>query len=366
MIRQRLARRIRVAALAFAIAIPGAAADSLFTVADNPVDVTAGNAIEARERALSEAQVAAARKLFERLVAAGDGGAVPRVSAAQAAALVQDVEIADERVSPVRYIANITVRFRPDAVRRFLGEQGVAFVQRGAAPTMVVPVLMAPDGPILFADGNGWLRAWADRPAGGIVPIVVPLGDLADVSGLTAAQALAGDRERLAALARRYNARRIAVLQARPGGGRVDVTATIYDGDGTPETVVESHADAAGDFVAPVRATAATLDRRWRAVAATPAVAAGGATGTVLVTTEARTAEDWAALRRRLAETPGIQRVEVVALAPGVGRLRLHYGGDAEQLRAALAQRALRLDPVEAGSARLIVGGPAPEPPATR
>jgi hypothetical protein len=363
MIRQRWAGRIRAAVLALLAATATAKADALFTVSDNPVDVTAANAIAARERALGEAQTAAARKLLERLVAPGDVARLPRVPPGQAAAWVQDVEIADERVTPVRYMANVTVRFRPEPVRRFLSEQGLAFVEREAAPTLVVPILVQPDGPILFDDRNRWLRAWADRPAGGIAPTVVPLGDIADVSGLSAAQALAGDRARLAALARRYGATRIAVVQARPGaGGEVGVTTTIYDGDSVPETVIESHGDPTGDHAGPGRETAATIERRWRASAARAPAAAGSA-GALLVTAAIQSPEEWAALRRRLADVPGIERVDVVAVMPGRGRLRLHHQGGIDQLRSALTQRALRLDEAE-GRATLTATGSTPEPAA--
>ncbi|BBK31282.1 uncharacterized protein DUF2066 [Stella humosa] len=351
MIRQRPASRLSLAlALAFGLAtgplaMPAAASD-LFTIPANAVDVTAATAVQARERALADAQQAAARKLIERLVVPA-GGTPPRLSAAQVATLVQDVEIADERVSAVRYIANVTVRFRPDAVRSFLRDQGIVFSERAATPILVLPVLDQGDGPMLFDDRNGWLRAWADRPAGGGPPLAVPLGDLADVGALTAGQALSIDRPRIAALARRYGADEVAIVRAAPAaGGNVAVTITRVAGDGPARVARSSHADPAGDFAGPLRATIAALERPLAPAtpppaAGTPAIGQGGAD---LATAPAGSAEEWIALRRRIAETPGVERVDIVALGGGKARVRITHRLDADRLRQAMGALGVQVD----------------------
>ncbi|MCC7274997.1 MAG: DUF2066 domain-containing protein [Alphaproteobacteria bacterium] len=342
MIRQRLAWRLRAATAALLLSMAPAGAQSLYTIGGNTVDVTAATAIQARERALGDAQQAAARKLLERLVVP-PGTPLPRLSASQVAGLVQDVEIADEKVLPTRYIASVTVRFRPEAVQQFLRDQGLRFAEREGRPVLVLPVLDLPDGPVLFDDRNAWLRAWADRPQSGAVPLAVPLGDLADVGALTAPQALAGDRGRVAALARRYGADEVAVVRATPGaGGNVAVAVTMLRADGAAPVGRTSHPNQDGSYAAAVRATGAVFDRQWRAAAAVAAEPGTG--GALLVTAPAANAEEWATLRRRLAETAGVEMVEVVALAAGTGRLRLRYRGDPTRLQAALAPLGVRLD----------------------
>lgn len=316
-----------------------------FTVAGNAVDVTAATAMQARERALAEAQQTAARKLLERLVVPA-GGTPPRLSAGQAANLVQDVEVVDEKVSAVRYIATITVRFRPDAVRNFLRQQGVRFVEREAAPVLVLPVLDLPGGPVLFDDRNRWLQAWADHPpTGGATPLVVPLGDIGDVTALSAAQALAGDRARMAPLARRYGAEDVAVVRAAPSaGGNIGITVTRFSGDGPPRTSRASAPDPDGTLAGPMRAAAAALDRPV-APAVVPPVEE--ASGSAYATVRIASMEEWVALRRRIAETPGVERVDMVALTPGMARLLIRHRLGGDRLRQAMGPLGVQVDAVQ-------------------
>ena len=61
-------------------------------------------------------------------------------------ALGQDVEIADERETPVRDMATVTVSFRPDAVRRVLREQKLAALARMiACDTRLEPAIVTGD-----------------------------------------------------------------------------------------------------------------------------------------------------------------------------------------------------------------------------
>ena len=373
MIRQRPANepraiaRIGLALLLCGLVLAGpsmpAAAAGPFTVPDNPVDVTAASAVQARERALAEAQQAAARKLMERLVVPA-GGTPPRLSAAQIQGLVQDVEISDEKVSAVRYIANVTVRFRPDAVRSLLRDQGILFTERAAQPVLVLPVLDLADGPILFDDRNGWLRAWADRPPAGGATVAVPLGDLADVGALSAAQALAGDRARIIALARRYGAEEVAVLRAAPAaGGTLAVTVTRFSGDGPARTSRSSYPDPEQNFATALRGTAALLERP-QPPATPPAAAAApaGPGGADLATAPVTTMEEWVALRRRIAETPGVERVDIVALTAGQARLRITHRLGWEQLRQAMAPLAVQVDAAAPAPAAPVPATVAPPP----
>ncbi|WP_374443572.1 DUF2066 domain-containing protein, partial [Stella sp.] len=331
-----LRRMLALATVALAtLVLAGMPARAQYEVTGNAVDVTAASAVQARERALAEAQQTAARRLMERLVIPA-GGTPPRLSAAQAAALVQDVEIADERVTPVRYMATVTVRFRPEAVRRFLSEQGVPYSDRARRPTLVLPVLDLPEGPILFDDRNLWLRAWSERPSDGT--LVVPLGDLADVGALTAAQALAGDRARIAALARRYGTDGVAVVRAGRGAGDgVTVATARFAGDAPAVSQRASYPDPDRTFAAAVRGTAQALDRPLAPPPGAAPAAGGGADGADLATAPTGSAEDWVQLRRRIAETPGVERVDVVTLSAGRARLRITHRLGHDRLRQAMA-----------------------------
>src|SRR5690606_41822624 len=60
---------------------------------------------------------------------------------------------------------------------------------------------------LLWDDPNPWRDAWTRVALGqALVPVIVPLADAADLVGISAEQAAAGERERLSAMARRYGA----------------------------------------------------------------------------------------------------------------------------------------------------------------
>lgn len=351
-------------ALALLAAVPQAAAQ--YEITGNQVDVTAATAVQARERALAEAQQAAARRLMERLVVPA-GGTPPRLSPGQAAALVQDVEVAEERVTPVRYMATVTVRFRPEAVRRFLTEQGVAFSERAARPVLVLPVLDLPDGPLLFDDRNPWLQAWSEQSGGGT--FAVPIGDLADITALSPAQALAGDRGRIAALARRYGTGVVAVVRATPGSGSaMTVAITRYSGD-DPASRQRVNVAGQGDggFAAAVRSTIPVLERPLapsRPPADLPRPAAGGVDR---ATAPTGTAEAWIQLRRRIVETPGVERVEIEALSADRARLRIAHRLGHDGLRRAMAPLGVEVEaPAPPPSAPPPAAPPYAAPPTVR
>ena len=142
--------------------------------------------------------------------------------------MVQDFSVAGERTSSVRYLADLTFRFRPSAVRSYLQQQGVAFAETRSKPVLVVPIYGAAGQAVLWEEPNPWRATWATRePDDGLVPLSVPLGDLNDVSSIDAEQALDGDRARLSALARRYGAEDVLINQLVLAGDPLAEQATL-------------------------------------------------------------------------------------------------------------------------------------------
>jgi hypothetical protein len=67
-----------------------------------------------------------------------------------------------------------------------------------------VPLLKSKDDLNLWDEMNSWRQGWLNTQRDGLVPFIVPLGDLDDVVALDAGWAQAGDRQGLAALALLY------------------------------------------------------------------------------------------------------------------------------------------------------------------
>jgi hypothetical protein len=352
-------RAVALAVACAALAAPGAPraqtaqVEEAFTVRNVAVDATAENAAAARERALAEGQREAYRRLIARLVPADRHAALPRLGQPAIADLVHNFEVDSEKTSPVRYLARLTVRFKPGAVAELVRRAHVPYAETASRPVLVIPLYRAGGALLLWDDPNPWRTAWSaavEPTADGLVPMIAPKGDLADIRDLGPEQALRRDGERLRAIARRYGAPDILLayavlrLDAQQNVPVVDVTATRVAESGAEQTVVYGFTGTAERPVEALLAEAAAavrqgieeawkrdnllrLDEQRRLVIAVPL------TGLA----------DWVEVRRRLAGVATIRRSALKSLTRETAILDLDYFGDEEQLAGALAQRDLEL-----------------------
>ncbi len=328
-----------------------AAPFNVFEVAGVAVDVTADTAAAAREKALADGEKTAFRRLLERLTLRSDHGRLPDLPRAQVSAYVQDLSVADEKTSAVRYLARLTFRFKAEAVRKLLSDHGIPFAETPSKPVLVLPVYQAAGALLLWDDPNPWREAWLKRPPiDGLVPLMLPLGDLPDVAAIGAEQAAAGDAPRLAAIANRYSTtdtlvvRGVLAIDAQTGRPGLRVVVARRGG-------AIQHAPAELAFpAAPDEATGALLARaaaevtrfvedRWKR----DTLLQSGAPAVAAVTVLIGGLDDWLEVRQRLAGVAIVRRTDLVLLSRTEARINLHYIGEPEQLVLALQQADLEL-----------------------
>ena len=87
-----------------------------YTVNGVLIDMPVASAQEARDSALLAAERQALQKLRDQLSASGNTAAIAEPSDSQLARMVQNFEVANERISAKRYSGNFTIRFRPHTV----------------------------------------------------------------------------------------------------------------------------------------------------------------------------------------------------------------------------------------------------------
>ncbi len=326
--------------------------NDLFTISPVPVDITAENAIAARDHAIAEGEQRAFRMLIERLVQPEDRKNVPKVTTAKMNDLVQGFEVAHERRSGVRYLADYTVHFRGEAVRQLLRDAGISFAEVSSKPVLVLPVYTLNGNSLLWEDSNAWRNAWQNsNPGTGLVPVVRPLGQIEDLQAIDAGGATAGDDGKLLAIAQRYGNADVLVSIATPrmeGGALtgLDVTTTRYT-PGSPGgeqrwviADVANPGESADALMArAIGDTMQQVEQAWKN-ASTPDAKAGGV---LLARVPAASLQDWVAVRDRLSGVPVVRGSRLVSLDRQGARIELHYIGDPQQLRLALGQRDLEL-----------------------
>ena len=343
---------IGLGCLVAAAATGGARAADIYTVRAVSVDVTADSAAKARERALANAHARAFQRLTGRIVPRGAQDRVADVGYDAIAPLVRDFEVMNEKTSSVRYLADLTIRFQRQAVRKFLRENDIPFAETRSAPVLVLPLFGAAGDAVLWSDPNPWRDAWADRGADdGLVPLEVPLGDLSDMERISARAALDQRTKALGKIAARYDAEDVLVTQAIPAGNATRGTASAQiisrrvGDDGQKNTWIttveqrpeESRRDM---YARGVEQVAEAVERAWKLANVVRFESEAKLSARVPIADLDR----WVTVRKRLNSVPVIGSSQVRALSRERADIELVYYGDLDQLRRALDQVDLALE----------------------
>lgn len=323
----------------------------VYTVANVPVDATAANANAARDDARNDGERRAYAMLLDRITRDSDRSLRPAANDALLNDLISGFEVAGERTSGVRYLAKYTFHFRPDAVRKLLRDAQLPYCETPSKPLVVLAVIGSGDGAQLWEDPNPWRDAWtAHPPPAGLVPLVMPYGDLEDVQAIDADAAQAGDQARLQAVAQRYAGADVLVtvasLNAAIAPHALEVKSTRFSpaSDVPPQSWTGSYVagpdQSDGDlFAAAVAGTAQQVEQAWK----NANILDYSHAATIVVRVPTGELQSFVDVRDRLAQLPAIERSELLSLDRAQARFALHYFGTPDQLRVALAQRDLVL-----------------------
>lgn len=334
------------------------AEDSVFTVSGVHVDVTAENAVAAREAAFDQAQSKAFAALAARLLPDDEAASLTPPGTDVISDLVQDFEITEERLSSVRYVGTYTFRFKNDAVRNYFSGTGLSYTDVESKAVLILPFYQWGDRTILWDENNPWRRTWTRSSHGdqGLVPVVVPIGDLADVTALDGSDMLGYAPLGLADMTDRYGAREAIIVLATPSWDQTTgptlantppaaLEVVLYRTDrGRPEKVQTLHVTArngeADDlFDKAVRSVRKALQKDWKS--RTVVTAAEGNDLTVRVRFQSM--REWVETQKALQSVQGIGSVTLLSLTPREARISLSFRGDEERLRLALAQADMTL-----------------------
>jgi hypothetical protein len=362
-IRCLLHRAVLVLALASTVVLwmsagdSAAAVDEVFLVGGIAVDETAETAAAARSVAFRHGQRMALATLLRRLTLRTDHERLPEINNERLNFLVQALEVAGEKTSNVRYLANMTVTFKPDEIRRLLREADIPFAETPSKPVLVLPVQQQGGALVLWDDPNLWREAWSHLQfSGGLVPLIVPVGDLNDIVDVDATQTAEGDPLRLSAIASRY------------GAGDVLVTVATLSDDGEVIQI-----DIVASRIGSPSQTSVSLSLQSTDPLAVPGLLRGAATdvaaavvdswkvtniiefdrpGHMVIAVPLASLEQWVSVERRLNSVASISEVSLISLTRDAAEIEIIHFGDETQLAMTLAQQDLALEqppPVSVG-----------------
>lgn len=347
----------------FASTVPARAEDPLFTVSGVRVDVTAKSAVEARTQAFEKAQQDAFKMLADRLLPEADAKEFSPPASTTISPMVRDFEITGEQLSRVQYIGTYTFRFKENAIRNYFADKNVSFTSVRSKPVLILPFLQMGTKTALWGDGNPWLNAWGRvETRGGLVPVQVPIGDIADVGDVSDDQALTYNSSSLNNMISRYGAGEAIILIAQPKfppatsaqAEPESMDIMMYRTDlGAPtfvKTISVQASDKTGEerlYDTAVRLTKQAFQSDWKNKTSVQMGAAEK--NTLNARVRFGSLREWSETQKALRKVPAISYMRVVRLAPKQAEIELTYSGPEDRLRLALAQSDITLSDPHAG-----------------
>jgi hypothetical protein len=333
------------------------------------VDATADTAAAARDLARTDGQRRALGLVIDRLSGSSDNAKLAKLDDKTITDMVESFEVANERMSAVRYLGDYTFHFRPSKVRRLVhlaetapadggtkpapadGGSKTAALESGGKPIVVLPVYKDAAKTVLWDEPNTWRDAWGQRSGDtGAVHLTVPLGDASDLATIDAGRAETGKSDALAAIAQQNGGDEVIVALATPRrqGERLvglDVSLKRYRSgrladaqttsiDANPGESEDVFLRRAADTVAGAVAKKNPHSDQQATLAASVPISTLG---------------EWVQVRDRLASVAAVRKVELLSLSRQEAKIQIRYVGSADALKSSLAEVDLGLgggDPV--------------------
>lgn len=200
--------------------------DSLFTVRGLRVDKTDATAAIAREKGILEAEQRAYEIVLNRLTLSRDNSKLPSILPEELVNLVQDLSISGEKTSSVRYMADVIVRFKPEAIKKLLQDNSLSFVNSVSKPFAILPIYKEGIRTILWEDDNPWFKYWREQDIDNpIVPLILPYGDAID-SESTSALFSGSSSFNVQSLKERYKVSGVFLLEMEHNKDFLNITVT--------------------------------------------------------------------------------------------------------------------------------------------
>lgn len=292
----------------------------VYTIIDIPVDETAETTIAAQEKAFAAARIIGARRLVDKITLPEDRGAAGGVmiDLDLANRLAAAVDIVEEARGGGTYRGKLSVVFNPQAVRAYLSDLGVPYVDRQAPLAMIA-----------VDEGSALAATLPEEDLFSIAPFklaIIPGGADPDLD--------------YRGIQNEVGARRVIIARQPTTSSAVEILLW------TPETVVQLGQLSGSLMPADLaRSLRAKLDSDWKQQSVVRSSTRTKVRSTVRYTSIA----EWVGLRRALSRSPLISQFNVQALASDGAVIDFAFAGDIDRLRNDLLQRGIAIDEDPAG-----------------
>jgi len=327
-------RTLVLFATALLLAAPAAAQDSLYTVSGIHVDANAASSTEAMNAAIAQGRGKAFQILFRRLTRQADWAKQPALDAQGLLRISRGTNIANERRSTTRYVADVTYMFNPDAVVRTLRAAQIAFSQSTAKRILVIP--MSPN-----VSHGPWAQALM-APAFRDSQVPFTVSGAEDDAALAALNFDAATWNDVSSVAIKNHVTEVGLVQALYANGKMTVNIRrLGVGEQPAKTSVEVPMLQTVGTTYPAAAQAAVraIEDLWKTRSAIDFSQRGRLTADVRIAGLAQ----WGEIQTALGSVGNVTGMTVTAMDMNYARINIAYLGGLDQLREALGAAGLTL-----------------------
>ncbi len=351
------------------------AQNTSYTVDNVRVDVTAENAVQAREQAFEAAQIKAYETLSKRLLSAQEREGFETPPLSKISSLVQNFQVTDEKLSATRYSGTYEISFRPHSMGRSIEKTQQAAQPsprdtskvmansnaQSRAKVLVIPVIQKDGRNYIWANGP-YREAW--KTLASQTNVIIPVGDIQDRSAIRDDEVLSYDYNRFRTLLRRYDADQtfiavtnpqstsngapaaiVKLYEAKPSGPLFlsDMTMPIYTGE-MPDDL----------FMRVAKQSKVAIDsniiKKPKPIQTATNPVLSGNTENLTAELSFSSIRDWVAIKRNIEKTRGISSLTIKSMTAQSAVVDIVYRGDLPLLAQNFRQQQLMLQsPIRGG-----------------
>lgn len=326
------------------------ATPKIYTIYSISMDERASTSSRASREALRKAQRLGLEKLFRKIIREEDHEKLPQLIDGQVSDLVNGIEIANEKSSPGRYIADFTVHFSRDKIYNFLSVLEIPFAETLSKPVSLLAVYEQDGAIVLWEKNNPWREAWLSYDTvNNLVPIQIIEPSLAHRMAISAWQAQQGNQDLLQKFADQKDVRKLyvmsAVIDRDLASGRVVLDLTIFKNDddlpGFKTTVLAEpgNKDQTVLFDEAIKQATYWLDNRWKE----KVMIHFGISSHLKVKIKFDRSEDWFEIKKKLESISLIRKIIYKNFTTAAAEVEIEHSGDVEQIILTLDQENLLL-----------------------
>ena len=345
----------------FMLMMANVAYADLYTVSGVAIAAQQDSAVKARDVALAEGQVEAFNQLVLNLAGETALSQIPPQDTESVTEFIQDVSLADEKLTSTRYSGRLTVRFRPAAVNSFLKSHEIPYLVREAPTMLVIPVYQEGNTQYILDDRNPLYQALKKKSE--IAPFyraIVPMGDANEVALTERALHTEQELSLLSPLLSAYNRDKILVLRMRvePTNETVYIDSSVWPTrDMSSQTVFKKFHLSSGSMTSAsgqmADAVFATMAENWR----NTHVSRLDGIHTIYARTPVSSLQEWQALEQEMAGWKFVDKVVVRGAYLPQMLVELSFEQSVDEVKQALAEHGWILDLDFSGSGASLTRG---------